>query len=53
MLQGLLEPEFYGNLVYMFRKIVCRPKLSDYFSEIAICFKRKGYNIVLINSLLA
>ena len=24
LLQGLLEPEFYGDLVYKFRKIICK-----------------------------
>ena len=34
LLQGLSEPEFYGDLVYKFRKI-----------KIVVCFKKIGYNI--------
>ena len=43
MLQGLSEPEIYGDLVYKLRKIV--PDFSYHFSKNAICYKRKGYNI--------
>ena len=31
--QGLLEPEFYGDLVYKFKKIVDRTDFSDQFSN--------------------
>ena len=31
--QGLSEPEFYGDLVYKFKKIVGRADFSDHFSK--------------------
>ena len=43
--QGLSEPEFYGDLVYKFKKIVGRADFSDPFKNIIICYKRIGYNI--------
>ena len=36
MLQGLSEPEFYGDLVCKFRKNVGKPEFSDHFSKIVI-----------------
>ena len=32
--QGLSEPEFYGNLVYTFKKLVGRNDFSDQFKKI-------------------
>ena len=43
--QGLLEPEFYGDLVYKFKKIVGRNDFSDQFRKIIIHYKRIGYNM--------
>ena len=43
--QGLSEPEFYGDLVYKFKKIVGRADFSDQFRKIIIRYKRIGYNI--------
>ena len=40
--QSLSEPEFYGDLVYKFRKIVGRKDFSDQFRKIIIRFKRAG-----------
>ena len=31
--QGLSEPEFYGDLVYKFKKIVGRKNFSDQFRK--------------------
>ena len=31
-----------------YRKIVGKPKISDQFSLIVICYKRKGYKVVVI-----
>ena len=42
---GLSEPEFYGDLVYKFKKIVGRADFSDQFRKIIVRFKRIGYNI--------
>ena len=33
--QGLSEPEFYGDLVYKFKKIVGRADFSDHFKKIS------------------
>ena len=43
--QGLSEPEFYGDLIYKFKKIVGRADFSDQFKKIIIRYKRIGYNI--------
>ena len=43
--QGLSEPEFYGDLVYRFKKIVGRADFSDQFRKIIVRYKRIGYNI--------
>ena len=42
--QGLSEPEFYGDLIYKFKKIVGRADFSDQFKQIIIRYKRIGYN---------
>ena len=39
------EPEFYGDLVYKFKKIVGRADFSDQFRKIIVRYKRIGYNI--------
>ena len=43
--RGLSEPEFYGDLVYKFKKIMGRPYFSDQFRKIIICHKRFGYDL--------
>ena len=43
--QGLSEPEFYGDLVCKFKKIVHRADFSDQFRKIIVRYKRIGYNI--------
>ena len=43
--QGLSEPEFYGDLVYKFKKIVGRADFSDQFRKIIVRYKRIGYSI--------
>ena len=43
--QGLSEPEFYGDLVYKFKKIVGRTDFSDHFTKMIIRYKRIGYNM--------
>ena len=42
--QGLSEPEFYGDLVYKFKKIRGMTDFSDQFRKI-IRYKRIGYNL--------
>ena len=43
--QGQSEPEFYGDLVYKFKKIEGRADFSDQFRNIIVGYKRIGYNI--------
>ena len=43
--QGLSEPEFYGDLVYKFRKNEGRADFSDQLRKIIVRYKRIGYNI--------
>ena len=38
--QGLLEPEFYGDLVYKFKKIIGSADFSDQFRKIIVRCKR-------------
>ena len=40
--QGLSEPEFYGDLVYKFKKIEGRADFSDQFRKIIVRYKRIG-----------
>ena len=48
LLQGLLEPEVYGDLVYKFRKHVGNSELSGHFSKTVVRYKRKRYIINVI-----
>ena len=41
--QGLADPEFYGDLVYIFKKIIGRTIISDLLKNITR-YKRVGYN---------
>ena len=43
--QGLSEPEFYGGLVYKFKRIEGRADFCDQFRKIIVRYKRIGYNI--------
>ena len=43
--QGLSEPEFYGDLVYKFKKIVGRADFFNRFKKNIVHYKRIGYNI--------
>ena len=45
LLQGLSEPEFYGDLVYKFRKIVGKKRFSYHFKKIIVRYKKIGYSI--------
>ena len=45
-LQDLSETEFYGDLVYKFRKIIGKYDFSYHFKKIIIVrYKKIGYNI--------
>ena len=43
--QGLLEPEFYGDLVFTLKKIVGSNNFSSQFIKIISHYKKIGYNI--------
>ena len=45
LLQGLSEPEFYGDLVYKFRKIISKNDFPYHFKKIVVRYKKIGYNI--------
>ena len=42
---GLLEPDFYGNLVYKLKKIVGSNNFSAQFIKIISHYKKIGFNI--------
>ena len=48
MQQGISNPEFYGDLVYKFKKITGNPNFSDLFRRIVKRFRRTGYNLDII-----
>ena len=43
--QGISEPEFYGDLVYRFRKIVGKSNFSEQFRKLINHYKRIGYSL--------
>ena len=43
--EGLSEPEFYGDLVYKFKKLKRRNDFSFQFRKIITCYRRIGYNL--------
>ena len=45
MQQGICNPEFYGDLVYKFKKIIGNQNCSDLFKRIVNRFKRAGYTL--------
>ena len=45
LLQGLSEPEFYGDLVYKFRKITGKYDLTYHYKKIIVRYKKIGYDI--------
>ena len=45
LLAGLLEPEFYGDLMYKFRKIIGRNDFPYHFKKIIVRYKKIGCNI--------
>ena len=45
MQQGISNPEFYGDLVYKFKKIIGNPNFSDVFKRIVNRFKRPVYTL--------
>ena len=45
LLEGLSEPEFYGDLVYKFRKIIGKNDFPYHFEKIIVRYKKIGYHI--------
>ena len=45
LLKGLSEPEFYGDLVYKFRKKIGKNDFPYRFKKIIVRYKKIGYNI--------
>ena len=45
LLQGLSEPEFYGDLAYKFRKIIDKNDFPYHFKKIIVRYKKIGYNL--------
>ena len=45
LLQGLSNPEFYGDLLYKFRKIFDKNDFPFHFKKIIVRCKKIGYNI--------
>ena len=44
-MQVLSEPEFYGDLVFKFRKIIGKYDFPYHFKKIIVHYKKIGYNI--------
>ena len=44
LLQGHSEPEFYGDLVYKFRKIIGKNDFPYHFKNMIVRYKKIGYN---------
>ena len=45
LLQTLSEPEFYGDLVDKFRKIVGNPEFSDHFSKLSYVINERAITL--------
>ena len=43
MQQGIYNQEFYGDLVYKFKKLIGIPNFSNLFKRIVNRFKKAGY----------
>ena len=48
LLEGLSEHEFYGDLVYKFRKIIGKNDFPFHFKKIIVRYKKIGYNIEVL-----
>ena len=51
--EGLSEPEFYGDLVYKFKKLIGRNDFFFQFRKIITRYRRIGYNLNVCYSLHA
>ena len=50
LLQGLSEPEFYGDLDYKFRKIIGRNDFPYHFKKIIVLYRKIGYYINVLQT---
>ena len=48
MQQGICNPEFYGDLVYKFKKSIGNPNFSNLFKRIVTRFNRAGYTLDIL-----
>ena len=46
LLQGLSEPEIYGDLVYKFRKNVGKPEFFDLFSKMSYVINKRRVTLM-------
>ena len=46
--QGITEPKFYCDLVYIFKRIVGKSNLSDQFKKVVKRYIRFGYNLYIM-----
>ena len=51
MQQGICNPEFYGDLVYKFKKIIGNPNFSNLLKRIVIRFMRAGYSLDIMRQI--
>ena len=52
LLQGLSEPDFYGDLVYKFRKIIGKNDFPYHFKKIIVRYKKSGYKIDVLRQMV-
>ena len=48
MQQGICNPEFYGDMVYKFKKSIGKPNFSNLLKRIVNRFRRAGYSLNII-----
>ena len=46
--EGISEPEFYGDFVYKFKKLIGRNYFSFQFRKIITHYRRIGYNLNVV-----
>ena len=51
MQQGICNPEFYGDLVYKFKRIIANPNFSYLFKRIVNRFKSAGYSLDIMRQI--
>ena len=51
LLESLSEREFYGDLVYKFRKIIGKNYFPYHFKKIIVRYKKIGYNVDVLQQM--